>query len=52
LPAPRHPALRQELELLDRTIDKIYVFPEDAKVARIADSQGLGASGSAARAPS
>lgn len=49
LPENRHAALRQELDLLDRTIDKIYAFPEDAQVARIADSQGLGASGSTGR---
>lgn len=45
LPEHRHPALRMELDLLDRTIDKIYAFPEDAAVARVADSQGLGGSG-------
>ncbi len=52
LPENRHLALRQQLDLLDRTIDRIYAFPEDAKVARIADSQGLGASGTAGRSPS
>jgi hypothetical protein len=42
LPASRHAALRQELELLDRAIEKLYPFPEDLALARIADSQGLG----------
>jgi uncharacterized membrane protein len=44
LPAQRHFALRKELELLDRTIEKLYVLPEDLKLARIPDSQGLGGS--------
>ena len=38
------PALREQLDLLDRTIEKIYVIPEDLALARIADSQGLGGS--------
>src|SRR6516162_2225350 len=42
LPAQDHSALRKELELLDRTIEKLYVLPEDLKLARIPDSQGLG----------
>lgn len=44
LPAQRHPALCKELDLLDRTIEKLYVLPEDLKLARIPDSQGLGGS--------
>jgi uncharacterized membrane protein len=44
LPAERHSALRKELQLLDRTIEKLYVLPEDLKLARIPDSQGLGGS--------
>jgi uncharacterized membrane protein len=44
LPAQDHPALREELELLDRTIEKLYVLPEDLRLARIPDSQGLGES--------
>ena len=36
-----------ELELLDRTIEKLYPLPEDLAVARIADTQGLGGSSSA-----
>ena len=42
LPESRRPALRQELDLLDRTIEKLYILPEDIALARIADSQGLG----------
>jgi uncharacterized membrane protein len=44
LPAQRHSALRKELELLDRAIERLYVLPEDLKLARIPDSQGLGGS--------
>jgi uncharacterized membrane protein len=43
LPEFRHTALREQLDLLDRTIEKIYVIPEDLALARVADSQGLGA---------
>jgi uncharacterized membrane protein len=44
LPAERHAALRQQLSLLDRMLEKLYVFPEDLALARIPDSQGLGGS--------
>lgn len=44
LPEHRHPDLRQELELLDLAIQKVYTFPEDLALARIPDSQGLGGS--------
>ena len=44
LPAVRHPALRQEFDLLDRMLEKLYVLPEDLALARIPDSQGLGGS--------
>ena len=50
LPAQSHPALHQELNLLDRMIEKLYVLPEDLALARIPDSQGLGGS-SGAKAP-
>jgi uncharacterized membrane protein len=40
----RWPALRLELDLLDRTIEKLYIFPEDMALARISDTQGLGGS--------
>jgi uncharacterized membrane protein len=42
LPDHRHPALLQELNLLDRDIAKNFVYPEDLALARIADTQGLG----------
>jgi uncharacterized membrane protein len=49
LPEARVPALRQQQDLLDRTLQKLYAFPEDLALAQIADSQGLGgASGSQA----
>ncbi len=44
LPAQRHPALGEELDLLDRMIEKVYILPEDLKLARIPDPQGLGGS--------
>jgi uncharacterized membrane protein len=44
LPAVRHAALRQELDLLDQMLEKLYVLPEDLTLARIPDSQGLGGS--------
>jgi uncharacterized membrane protein len=42
LPERRLPALRRELDLLDRTLEKLHIFPEDLTLARIPDSQGLG----------
>ena len=47
LPDSRRPALRLELDLFDRTIEKRYPLPEDLAVARIADTQGLGGSSAA-----
>jgi uncharacterized membrane protein len=47
LPESRRPALRLELDLLDRTIEKLYPLPEDLATARIADTQGLGGSSGA-----
>lgn len=44
LPAVRHAALRQELDLLDQMLEKLYVLPDDLALARIPDSQGLGGS--------
>jgi uncharacterized membrane protein len=44
LPAERHPALRREATLLDRTLETLYPFPEDLALARIPDTQGLGGS--------
>lgn len=42
LPENRHPALQRELDLLDRTLEKLHTFPEDLELARQADFQGLG----------
>ena len=42
LPQHRHAELCQQLDLLDRTIDGNYSFPEDKALARIPDPQGLG----------
>jgi uncharacterized membrane protein len=44
LPERRLPALHRELDLLDRTLERLHVFPEDLTLARIPDSQGLGGS--------
>ena len=44
LPAVRHAALHEELNLLDRMLEKHYALPEDLALARIPDSQGLGGS--------
>ncbi len=44
LPEYRKTALQLERDLLDRTIEKVYLLPEDAALARIADTQGLGGS--------
>ena len=42
LPARHHPALSEELGLLDRDIERHFTYPEDLMLARIADAQGLG----------
>lgn len=42
LPAHRHPALRQELVLLDRDCAQNFPYPEDLALAHLADSQGMG----------
>jgi hypothetical protein len=48
LPERRRELVRRELELLDRSIERVYLLPEDLTRVRIADSQGLGgASGNA-----
>ena len=44
LPDNRRPALRRELDLLDRALPKLHEFPEDLDLARKADFQGLGGS--------
>jgi len=42
LPAHRHVALQQELDLIDRDIEKNFTHNEDLALARAADPQGLG----------
>ena len=42
LPESRLPALREELDLLDRAIERLHPFPEDLALARQPDPQGLG----------
>ena len=42
LPQHRHAELRQQLQLLDRTVKEHYSFSEDRALALIPDSQGLG----------
>jgi uncharacterized membrane protein len=49
LPEHRHLPLRRQLDLLDRTVEKIYPFPEDLALARTGDSQGLGGASVAKR---
>jgi len=44
LPVERHAALREELDLLDRMLEKLDLLPEDLALARVPDSQGLGGS--------
>ena len=43
-PRERHAASAPEFDLLDRTLEKFYLLPEDLALARIPDSQGLGGS--------
>jgi uncharacterized membrane protein len=47
LPEARQPALRRELELLDRTLERLHELPEDLALARQPDLQGLGGSSAA-----
>jgi uncharacterized membrane protein len=42
LPKHRHAALRQELMLLDREVERWFIYAEDRALARVGDSQGLG----------
>jgi uncharacterized membrane protein len=51
LPGHRHAALRAQLKLLDRDLERVYVNPEDITLARIADPQGLGGSSGKAGPP-
>jgi uncharacterized membrane protein len=40
----RRPALQMELDLLDRTLERLDLLPEDLELARKPDLQGLGGS--------
>ena len=42
LPPSRREALLRQLNLLDREVERIFIYPEDLALARIADAQGLG----------
>lgn len=44
LPPHRHAALIQERQRLDEMIERAYQLPDDLALARVPDSQGLGAS--------
>jgi uncharacterized membrane protein len=44
LPEARGPALRKELDLLDRTLARLNLLPDDLALAQTPDLQGLGAS--------
>jgi uncharacterized membrane protein len=44
LPDARRSALRCELDLLDRALERLHEFPEDLALARQPDLQGLGGS--------
>jgi uncharacterized membrane protein len=45
LPTSRQPALRGELDLLNRALEGLYPFTEDLALARQPDLQGLGGAG-------
>jgi uncharacterized membrane protein len=44
LPEARRPALRKELDLLDETLVRLDLLPDDLALARFPDRQGLGSS--------
>ena len=44
LPEARWPALRKELDLLDQTLARLNLLPDDLALAQTPDLQGLGAS--------
>jgi uncharacterized membrane protein len=44
LPEARGPALREELDLLDQTLARLDLLPDDLTLAQTPDLQGLGAS--------
>jgi len=44
LPEKRHPAIREQLQLLDRTVERSFADPADRVYAGIGDHQGMGSS--------
>lgn len=42
LPVHRHPALLEQLSLLDRETERNFTYSEDLAIARVSDAQGLG----------
>ncbi len=42
LPDHCHAQLQEQMSLLDREIERHFIYPEERVLARIADSQGLG----------
>jgi uncharacterized membrane protein len=42
LPPNRREALFRQLSLLDREVERIFTYPEELALARVADAQGLG----------
>jgi uncharacterized membrane protein len=42
LPRTRREALLRQLSLLDREVERVFIYPEELALARIADAQGLG----------
>ena len=42
LPPNRREALLRQLSLLDREVERIFAYPEELALARVADTQGLG----------
>jgi len=44
LPAHRSPPLREQLELVGRSVERNFSDPEDRKMAGVADYKGIGGS--------
>jgi uncharacterized membrane protein len=42
LPLNRREALLRQLSLLDREVERVFTYPEELALARVADAQGLG----------
>ena len=42
LPPCRRETLLRQLSLLDREVERIFTYPEELALARVADTQGLG----------